>query len=152
MSRFITHIVGLNLLFTLVMVLLFLPLEWLSLPARRKLAHDVGSTRKRWFVAMFRATCTVAFILFVARGVTVAAAVRSSSSARPDDWWPSWYLLGVVGAIPTFFFFDHLIDEHHARVARWPCCVGAIGGYGLACLCPEVVPALLLRLSEILAV
>ena len=100
---------------------------------------------------MTAVTLLLLIVLCSTQGVIVAASVKLSLAARPDAWWPLWYLIGFGASLPAALS-SRRRDSDEAEFGKLVGFLSATGGYIGVCIWPIIVPKLLLRVSMVVAV
>ncbi|MCP3059115.1 hypothetical protein LXT21_10060 [Myxococcus sp. K38C18041901] len=93
---------------------------------------------------------SVVFLLCSVQGLILAGAVKESLATRPDAWWLLWYFVGFGAALPAGLSAVQRTEDNATsqRISY----LGAAGSYLAACFWPDLIPSLLLKVSQLLAV
>ncbi|MBZ4411719.1 hypothetical protein OWM54_24840 [Myxococcus sp. MISCRS1] len=93
---------------------------------------------------------SVLFILCSVQGLILAGAVKASLETRPEAWWLLWYVVGFGAALPAGL--SAVQRDKDNATSQSLCYLGAAGSYLAACMWTDLIPAMLLKVSRLLAV
>jgi hypothetical protein len=143
-----------DLLYSGVIAFALMPLMMLAVATTPKAAQSPGvesSESGQRNPLVTAVTLLLLIALCSAQGVIVAAAVKLSLTARPDAWWPLWYLIGFGASLPAALSSNRS-GSAEAEFGKLVGFLSATGGYIAVCIWPTIVPKLLLRVSMVVAV
>jgi hypothetical protein len=146
---FIIKIYAFGILYSIAMGFALLPLLTLAASARPGMAPDALTVKRPGLEVLIVGAM---FVLCVVQAFIIAAAVRVSLETRPEAWWPLWYVLGLGAAFQSQLAGRGQGKTRRAKTSQVICGIGAAVGYAVASLWPTIVPSLLLRVAEFLAV